>query len=52
MCDTFMIKFLPPPDNQGLLPNPKETYDLKLSAVASNIWSFCIATRAQKRKDF
>jgi len=37
---TFLIKSLPPLDNRGLLPNPKETYELNLSAITSGIWVF------------
>jgi len=35
MCGTgtFLIRVLPRPDNRGLLPNPKHTYDSNLSAV-------------------
>jgi len=25
MCHNFLIRLLPPPDNRGLLPDPKET---------------------------
>jgi len=31
---------LPPPDNRGLQPNPKETYDFNFRAGTSTIWSF------------
>ena len=33
-------KLLPLPDNRGLLPTPKETYDLNSIAVTLSIWSF------------
>jgi len=36
----FLIRLPPPPDTRGLLPTPKETYDLNLSNGTSSIWSF------------
>ena len=44
LCDTFLYKLLPLPDNRRLLPTPKETYDLNLSAVTLSIWSVRIPT--------
>jgi len=40
MRNTFLKKMLPLPDNRELLPTPKETYDLILSAVTLRFWSF------------
>jgi len=40
MRNTFLKKMLPLPDNHELLPTPKETYDLILSAVTLRFWSF------------
>ena len=40
MGGIFLKKLLPPPDNRGLLPTLKETYDLNLSAITLSIWSF------------
>jgi len=40
LCGISLIKLLPPLHNRGLLPTPKETYDLKLSAVTLRIWWF------------
>jgi len=46
LCDTFLQRswLLPFTDNCGLLPTPKETYDLNLSAVTFRILSFRIPT--------
>jgi len=40
MCGTFLEKLLPPPDNRGLLPTQKKTYDLNLSAITFSNGSF------------
>jgi len=40
LCGTFLHKLLAFPENCGLLPTPKETYHLNLSAVTLCIWSF------------
>jgi len=41
---TFCERMLPLPDNCGLLPTPKETYDLNVSADTMRISSFRIST--------
>jgi len=41
---TFLQRLLPLPDNRGLLPTPKETYDLNSIAVILRISSFRIPT--------
>jgi len=40
MFGTFLKNLLPPSDCRGLLPIPKETYNLNLSAINLSIWSF------------
>jgi len=41
MCDTFLIKLIPSLDNSSrLLPTPKETPNLNLSAITFWMWSF------------
>jgi len=44
MRGTFLIRLFSPPHNRELLPNPKETYDLNLSALTSSICPFCTST--------
>ena len=44
MCGTFLIRLLPPTNNRGFLPTPKETYDLNLSVITSSIRSFRTST--------
>jgi len=43
-CDTFLINFILPLDNCRLLPTPKETPELNLSADTLRIWSLCTPT--------
>jgi len=40
MCGTFLIKLFAPLDNHWIIPTPRETYDLNLSALTLRIWSF------------
>ena len=44
VCCTFLQKSIHLPDNCGWLATPKEIYDLNLSAVTLNIWSFRTST--------
>jgi len=37
MCGTFLQKLIHLPDNRGLPPTPKETYDLNLNAVTLSL---------------